>query len=355
MIQVRIFQIVLFSLISFYSLAQANCILRVVDLNGNPINDVSIYAKNKFMTSTDINGKFNNDCTNNYQVILTKAGYIEKQVDVRNLDEIILSEIGVNELDAIEIINLNALHELKVLIDSTSSYLLYPRAQSRSIENSLISKNDTLHYLKNNFFFKEKEGLFIENNKNVRSNFQSFNVENSYLNVYELDDDKFALPIEYAARQISIRNVKPLIALKENVEDYLFYFSKNRDTVAMTFEPKNSKNLLYEGVIVYDINDHGIYEMEFKSRGSEKFNTYIFEEKKTKRSFESTGEYLLFANNKKENGSYQFLGSRYEILLKMTKGPSKGRTIIHSFKNSSIENLSSDSRLKFNSIDYTFQ
>jgi len=279
----------LFYCSSIYFLhAQQVTAINIVSIDGLPLNDVSVYENNQLLGVTDIRGVMILPINEIKQVGLIKAGFQEKIVDVIDLNEdIVLYEIGMRNLNAIEITNLDAASELGQLVAKTKNAILYKHKSDNAVYNNFISGKDTLHYLNNKVYRIPYKGLHIENKKKVMQNFKSHSLKDSSSNMtrtsttYKLGDSEMELSTRFTNRSLNMSWLEPFIDLNKNLKDFNFCFSKKGDTIKVDFEPKKeSENLRYSGHVIYNQKDCGIFEMEFTCFGFRLYNTYINGSKK---------------------------------------------------------------------------
>lgn len=337
--------------------AQSQTDIVIKSFDGQPLKDVSVYSNNKLVGKTADDGKFYSSINDTKSITLIKVGYEELVVDSKDFtSEIYLYEIGVKPLKAVQLVQGDPIKTLQKLIEGTKSQNLYSYSKSKSIRNELISDNDTLHYLNNKLFYVIDKGLHIEDRGNIIKNFSSQVIEDVVSNVYELEGTHFELSNKFTQRSVNISWLQPLVELNSTTKEYEFFFSKEGEKLSMTFEPKkNSKKMLYKGHIIYDINDYGIYEIEFESVGTKNYNTYIKAEKETKTSFENYDEYLFLANVKSTTGHYQLLGSEYRILSKIISGDLKNRILKFELSETPINSVLVKTGVPFDLATYDFE
>jgi len=177
--------ICLFYCSSIYFLhAQQVTAINIVSINGLPLNDVSVYENNQLLGVTDVRGVMILPINEIKQVVLIKAGFEEKIVHVIDSNEdIVLLEIGIRNLNTIEITNLDAASELEQLVARTKNAILYKYKSDKAVYNGFVSGKDTLCYLNNKVYWIPYKGLHIENKKNVVQNFKSHSLKDSSSNM----------------------------------------------------------------------------------------------------------------------------------------------------------------------------
>lgn len=338
------------------SLSQKKLIITVVSIDGKQLDDVSIYADNNLVGITTVQGNFEL-VKNDYQkFVFIKAGFEEKVVlrdDI--VDDVILYEIGIRNLDAIEIIKRDAIVEFDKLLAGTRNGKLYRNKSDNAIFNSFTSGRDTLHYLNNKVYWVPNKGLHIENKKNVVQNFKSHSFGEIISNIYEINDVKMELSYKFANRPLTMSYLEPFVALTKDLKEYNFYFSKKGDTIKVNFEPiVTGKNMTYTGQITYSEKDYGIFEMEFKSNGGRFYSSFINMSKKTKINFRDFDEYVFISATRREDGYYYGNGAEYLVKTEILNTKAKGRFLTQDYRVSPIENVQPTSEIKFDLYTYEF-
>lgn len=330
--------------------------IKILTIDGSPLDDVSIYFGNELLGFTNVLGVFKLHENDIDKLVLIKAGFLEKLIYRSEFnDDIILHKLGIRELDAVEITNRDATSEFKNLLEKTRSGNLYKYKSDNAIYNSFTSGSDTLHYLNNKVYWIPKKGLHIESTKNVVQNFKSHRNGDIISNIYEIDEIKLELSFHFTNRSLNMSWIQPFVDLNNGLKDYNFFFSKKGDTIKVDFEPKNeSKNITYTGQITYNQLDYGIYEMEFKSIGSRSYNNYINGSKRTKISLRDYDEYLFISNVRGEDGMYYAKGAEYLLTTQILNTTAKGRILKQDFRVSPILNVQPTTEIKFDLYTYEF-
>jgi hypothetical protein len=351
----RILQVFLL-IISSFTFSQNSCELIVVDIDNNLIEDVRVYYKNNYQTSTDNKGIF---VINTTQKIFTlsKVGFQELSVNDYICGDIIILNNYVTDLEPIY---LNSTldepfdkEELNKIYKSTKKEGLYEMFKNKSLKNSLNIDNDTLHYLSNNFYSVEGEGYFIEDTTNIVKHFKHLKTKDGFsTNIYSYNKVDFALDIFYAGKNRTMIYSPELKNILENFEDYIFSKETMLGKSTVIFSPKKKNNSLYRGYFIYDLKDYGIYKALYERYPKDLVkSTYVKGEKKSKFTYEMNYEKVFIVNSKCVD-TYVTEYINFVSHEKVTKGKLKGKLIKHNVQIGAINNIFSPSSFNFEMFSY---
>lgn len=343
--------------VCFLATAQQELFLKVTTVKGAALDDVSVYANNALMGKTDDNGTLELKSIDATSLVLIKAGFEEKTVTLEGKPlEVVLYGFGIKNLDAIEIVKPTVTTVFSKLLANTQKGNFYIYKSDNAIYNRLSCGTDTLHYLNNKVYWIPNKGLHIENKQNVIRNFVTRSDKNTIIsNIYNIAGVNIDLSLRYTNKVLSMSHIKPFVDLNKDLRSYAVYFSKKGDTIRADFEPKTpSTDLMYTGHITYNLNDYGIYEMEFNSTGAKNYGTSYNYFNSSQTAITCYDEYLFIANTRKDDGRYYAKGSEYSIKTEALGSSAQGHVLELEFKASPIELIKPTTKIKFDIFTYRF-
>lgn len=98
-----------------------------MSIDGKGLDDVSVYVENALIDKTDLDGTLDLKHTIPVKIILIKAGFEERSVTLHeDENEIVLYDIGIRDLRAVEIVKFDMYKEFKqLLVRTKAANLIY--------------------------------------------------------------------------------------------------------------------------------------------------------------------------------------------------------------------------------------
>ncbi|WP_438966458.1 hypothetical protein [Flavobacterium sp.] len=304
-----------FLFLSFSVLSQENRIQVIDYSNLKPVIDVELFYKNKLIGKTDSLGNFKT-LDNLKSILLVKENYYDTIINLKNpvikikkIEGIILKEIVLSELSN------------KSILDSV--YQKISKLKNYNIPNNFHFKNlskmnnDTLCFFNKIIHFKKGLGFFTNSNSNI---IKKFNTD-KFNTIYKLNNKSIIFNIDYLHSNLPYFSIE--LQLITKFQKYFDYsIKKEEGFFIIQFKPKNKRNEYpYEGVLIVDPIDYGIYEFEFKTINNSKRNLMFNDEII---NFKIISENSKLINKKDENGIYELVQYKFFSKLEILDGFFKG-------------------------------
>lgn len=344
-----ILSFLLFFSLSF-SIGQVKEIIVKSSLNNLGITNVLIYSENRLIGNTDDFGRLKIDLSNLKSIQLVKEDFYDLSLSRDEVSEVIfLDYIKVIELDEVVINKLNNKQILdKVEFNLTKNQQIYATSSTIQYYNILKTGKDTLHYLNNRLIWKMNDGRYINYQNKIIKNF--YEINNTL--TYEIGEKKISFWTPFNSRMRSIYFQNDLPAILKNKVNYNFEIVSDSSYYKITFKNKKKAKFSYEGYLIVDKEDFGIYELQMSlvSNKSNQYSCIIFDEK-TQQSYSVFEEKLSYSFFKNDN-KYELLTSKYDMTFSQTKGNFKGQKFSNIYRIESTPNFVDSKAIKFDLNNY---
>lgn len=293
--------------------------ITIYDAQKQPISQVGIYTKKKKLCETNAFGRANiNNMNPNDSVFFIKNGLDNPVFLFKNIPlQLTMDSIRTSKLEEVVIKKekIDAQQLLIKVFKVVRDTALYMPVKKYALKMSLSTK-DKNYFNIDNIFFKQGKEIFVESNKNlfIDSSFVSYkntsknNIgdinrkilyrEEEFLPLRGTDETNFLIHFTRIQRQV-------LNLIKEYTK-YDFKIWKIDGRYILKFSPIKDGMNLYNGSLIIDADDFGIYEGLFNLSKSNKNtqNTTIDEKSKTFKFLVERDKVLII--NQKNNGKYYF-------------------------------------------------
>lgn len=293
--------------------------ITIVDAKKQAISQVGIYTQKKKIGETNALGKaIIGNMNPNDSVYFIKNGLDNPVFTFKNIPlELKMDSIRTSKIEEVVIKSekidvQRILNKVFMVVRDTT---LNVPIRKYALKMSLATKEKTYYTIDNIFFQKGKE-LFVESKNNfyIDPNFASYSntaindtgkvkrkilyKDEEFMPLRGADDTVFL--IHFAKIQMQILN------LIREYQKYDFKIWKIDGKYILKFSPKKEENRLYNGSLIIDTDDFGIYEGIFKLSKSKKNtqNTSIDEKSKAYKFFIDRDDVMII--NQKNNGKYYF-------------------------------------------------
>lgn len=306
-------------------------IYTLIDAKSNePIKNALIYDDNLLLFKSNNNGQFEIDLTSKKKFTIVKENYIDTEVLTLNNSLIIrLNQIDAILLKEIVIKKMN----ISALIDSIKSNFTincnkYIKPKSLHYYNLFLKNIDTLHYVNNRISYREEDGFYIDNQNKFLKN---YNVDVNLQVIYNFNNMKMSFWKSFITPGNSFCQLISLNAIFDNLKDYHFNLLSGSDIYKLEIINLKQGKDSYNGYIIVDPYDYGIYELSLRLVNSKNNikNSYIFIDKTNQKYLINTAKY--FVQYQKSNGIYS---------LKTYSEESNFTQLNGNFKSSNFKNLS---------------
>ena len=319
--------------------------------NNDVQSGVLFYSNNKFLGQTDLKGEIKINLNLLDSIQLVKENFDDITLKASEISSIIfLRKLKVIELNEVKILNLN----INQILDKVENSLngnnsIYHNIKSFHYFNLLTVGTDTLHYLNDRMQFSPNQGTFINDQNKI---IKKFYFDNGYL-IYKLDNKKASFSSALNSRFTAINSKDGIVKILKNRNLYDFILNDSEEYYKITYKANKDKKYTYQGYIIIDKLDFGIYELEMKllPNTDNVEVTYLFSEKENL-SYSVNEEILFYSLNKVEN-EYVINWSSYDLKLTQKKGDFKGCTFINKFRIENTPNFIDEKTSRFNFVNYT--
>ncbi|TDP58181.1 hypothetical protein [Flavobacterium dankookense] len=333
-----------------FSISQVKEIIIKSSINNEGLHNVLLYSENKLIGATNTYGKVKIDITNLNSIQLVKEDYYDLSLSKGDISDVIfLDFIQTIELNEVRIQNLSNKQILeKIEYNLTKNQQIYSNSLKTQYYNLLLVEKDTLHYLNNRLIWKMNDGRYINLQNKIIKNFKE--AKNTL--TYNVRDKNVSFWIPINSRMRSIYFQKDFPEILKNKEDY--YFNIINDSVfhKIIFKSKKKRKFSYEGYIIVDKDDFGIYELQMNLTKN-KSNTVdcLIVDDKAQQSYFIENE-TLFYSFKKNDLKYELVTSKYDLIFTQTKGNFKGNKFTNKFRIESTSDFCDNNAIKFDLNNY---
>lgn len=293
--------------------------------DNNPIENVQIYSDSILIDKTDSQGFFNINLKKNNKISVIKEDFYDTIINLNNINKIFLKKINAIQLEEIVVTNIN----FNNLLDSIGDYK--KRLKKINISNyihyynELTVNKDTLLYLNNRLFQRNREGYFTSTENKIIGHF----VTNGKLTpIFEYKNKPILFhknylhfPSSYFTTELQIIiNVRKLFDYKVTKDDgyYKIEFVPN----------KKNNEYPYFGYILIDQEDFGIYEFKINTNiQKDDTRTVVLDNELLK--YKILNEEIFIKYNKNENGKYDLVSYNYDSSFHSLNGNFKGYAFLN--------------------------
>ncbi len=291
--------------------------IQLTDKDNIPVENAQIFSDSTIIDKTNSKGFFSVNTKKYDKIIIVKEDYydtiisLEKmtnKIQIRKIKAILLEEVIVTNFKVENILD-SVYKNIKTLknISFTSNLHFY---------NIFKNEQDTLTFINKRLLYKGKDGYYCENEKNIINNFK---LTPDRRPIYSLRNNEIYFNFSYLHSNEPYLSTELLFIIK-NKKEFNYSLSKSDGLYKIEFEHKKSnKEFPYNGYLIVDIEDFGIYE----------FNCLSSIDKKNKRNvvikdniinFKILNEESFIKYNKNESGKYELVTYRFDSQLQVLDG-----------------------------------
>lgn len=271
-----IFKIIILTVLFIFSKYQAQNLIFLDKDTMKQIDSVNIYEKEKFITQYRISTT--NDLFNKIvdSVTFVKENYEDISISISDLKKSNTFFLKKNKYYSIEEVIIKNINPTKVLDKILSAEQYF---------SSSCKKN--YYHLK--YTFKSGKDLIQEYNGRLTEEYAIYKLENSkFVNKMNLatysirpKQSIFLTKTDYSnIGNIQIYPILYKVFIKnKNIEKYNLQINGEKDNLQrLTFSPKKMDGLMYNGYIVFDKNNHRVFEVKVNliPNGNNKFENLKF-------------------------------------------------------------------------------
>ena len=316
--------IILVILVSIQIYSQKTKIQILNFKDNNPIENVQIYSDSILIDKTDSQGFFNINLKKNKKISIIKEDFYDTIINLKNTSKILLKKINAVQLKEVVITNIN----INYLLDSISDKR---RLKNVNISNythfyNILTINmDTLLYLNNRLYHKNREGYFCSAVNKIIGNFRTnenlipvFEYKKKpilfHKNYLHFSDPYFTTELQIITK---LRKYFDYKVTKDN-EYYKIEFTQN----------KKNNEFPYNGYILIDYEDFGIYEFKINTnKQKDDIRTVLFD--KELLQYKIFNEEIFIKYIKNENGKYDMVSYNFDNSFEALNGNFKGSVFIN--------------------------
>lgn len=293
--------------------------------DNNPIENVHIYSDSILIDKTDSLGFFYLNLKKYNKISLIKEDFYDTIINIKNTNRIFLKKIDAIQLKEIVVTNIN----INNLLDSIGDYK--KRFKNVNITNYIHFYNiltinkDTLLYLNNRLYHKNREGYFCSVENKIIGNFRT---NEKLTPIFEYKNKPILFNKNYLHFSSSYVSTELQIVTKfKNYFDYKV--SKDDGYYKIVFTPNKKNNEYpYNGYILIDYEDFGIYEFKINTNiQKEDTRTVLLDDELLK--YKILNEEIFIKYNKNESGLYDLVSYNYDSSLQSLNGYFKGYVFLN--------------------------
>jgi len=328
-----------------------NNTISVIDKDSNkPLSEVKVFVNGVEIGKTNLQGKIGLDAVND-PVSFVKEEYYDIEIEkitnnavvkLKKITSILLQEVQVTKTSP-EIVLDSVYHKIKI----GKGYVIPNYFQFKNLSTI---ETDTLSYIDEIVNFKYGKGFYLRKTANIIKNFTVSNGTTYYKKdareiVFNLDYNHTNLP--YFSNELQ------MITKYHNLFNYTIH--RGDGVYKITFEPKkNQKEYPYQGYILVDFEDYGIYEMEFSIPTNKKYTRNLMYKDKVI-DFKIIQEKGFLKNSKNIDGKYNLIQYSFESNLDVLNGDFKNKKFINKCYKEPAPSINSNDFQKFSLFTYSFE
>lgn len=293
--------------------------------DNNPIENVQIYSDSVLIDKTDSQGFFKINIKKNNIISIIKEDFYDTIVNIKNTNKIFLKKIDAIQLNEVVVTNIN----ISNLLDSISDYK--KRIKNVNVSNYIHFYNiltinkDTLLYLNNRLFHKNREGYFCSTENKIIGNFKT---NEKLMPIFEYNKKPILFNKNYLHFSSSyITTEMQIVAKLKN----LFHYKVSKDDgyYKIEFTPNRKNNEYpYYGYILIDYEDFGIYEFKLNTNiETDDIRKVLLNEELLK--YKILNEEIFIKYNKNEIGKYDLVSFNFDSTLQSLNGDYKNYVFIN--------------------------
>lgn len=293
--------------------------------DSNPIENVQIYSDSVLIDKTDSLGFFYLNLKKYNKISLMKEDFYDTIINIKNTNKIFLKKIDAIQLKEIVVKNIN----INNLLDSIGN--VKKRLKNVNITNyihfynELTVNKDTLLYLNNRLFHKNREGYFTSAENKIIGHFVT---NEKLMPIFEYKNKPILFNKNYLHFSNSYFTSELQIIIKvRKFFDYIV--TKDNGYYKIVFTPNKKNNEYpYYGYILIDYEDYGIYEFKINTNiQKEDTRTVLLDDQLLK--YKILNEEIFIKYNKNESGKYDLVSYNYDSSLQSLNGNFKGYVFLN--------------------------
>lgn len=295
-------------LISKIAIGQNIKITFLEENSNSPIVNVRIYDNEKLLATTNEYGIAEINSANKLNIIKEEYEDISispinnKTYFLKKIKLIFIEEIVVKEKTASEILDL-------IQKSTTAKNNLYNFPEVTHFYNLFKTKKDTLHYF-NNRLFKGENAILTDNQNKIIRKFSYQN--NNYL--YNINKKPILFFSHFTIGNAPYNCLDIQYLCKNQGKFNLKLSASDEGKYIITFTPKkNNTEYPFNGRIIVDMTDLGIYEFHYNTISNKKTirTSAVLVDKFF--SYQILNENCLIQYNKNEEGRYDLITFNYKV------------------------------------------
>lgn len=296
--------------------------IQILNFEDNiPVENVHIYNDSILIDKTNKDGFFKINTSKINKISIIKEDFFDTIVNISNVNKTIyLKKINAIVLKEVIISNLR----VESILDSTYSNIKKLKnisiSQNLHFFNSLTAGNDTLSYINKRLLYKNRDGYYCENDNKIINNFK---LTTDKRPIYFLKNNEIGFNYNYI--HFSEPYISPeLQIITKFKENFTYSLIKSDGYYKITFEhKKGNKEFPYNGFLIIDCEDYGIYEFSCKTT-IDKRNKRNILFKDDIINFRILNEESFIKYRKNENGKYELITYKFDSQLLTLDGYFKG-------------------------------
>jgi hypothetical protein len=314
------------------------------------LSDVLIYSKNKLIGKTSGKGEVFLDANSADTIQVVKEDYSDLTIATNVLPSLIfLKKLEVISLNEVVISKLNA----EDVVDRVEERLInhigfYTNSKTVQYLNILTTGKDTLHYLNNRMKFIPYDGNYINEQNRIIKNFY---FERDEL-IYKIGNKRVKFATYFTTKWPFIASKDGFLKVLKSKDDYDFELIATGEYYKINYKAKQKKKFSYNGYLIVDREDFGIYELEMKlsPHSSNIGVTYLFTEKQNL-SYSINEDNVFYSMSKIDN-QYVLNWARFNFTATHTKGDFKDEKFICKLRVEATPDFLDDKMYKFDFMSY---
>ncbi|MFD2908297.1 hypothetical protein ACFSX9_06070 [Flavobacterium ardleyense] len=312
--------------LSIYSQKTKTQVLSLED--NNPIENALIYYDSVLIDKTNNKGFFEINLKKHNKISIVKEDYYDTIISLDSSDKVFLRKINAIQLKEVVVTKANVFNLLDSIGDSKKRLKNVIFSNHTHFYNILTIDKDTLLYLNNRLYLKNREGYFCSQENKIIGNFKK---TDNLSPIFEHNNEQIVFNYNYLHYSNSYLTMELLVILKFR-KLFEYKVSKDDGYYKIEFSPnKNNKEFPYYGYILIDDEDYGIYEFSCKTTSNEKNKRNLVLNDKII-NYKILNEESFIKHNKNENNKYELVTYRFDSQLKSLDGYFKGSIITNKYR-----------------------
>ncbi|MGG7033910.1 MAG: hypothetical protein ACI7YS_01805 [Flavobacterium sp.] len=311
--------------------AQTKRIQFISEENQLPLSDVEVYEGTLLIGKSDPNGYLDIKKVDSNYLCIIKESYSDSLIKVSDVGEtVILKKLNKTVADKKAKIGVRkTLNRIRRTVEDGIMWgdkEKYKLPQYFTEINQLLMETDTLHYLNGLIKHEKGKGYLIDKNYRLVKNFTTkgdlYYVNNSHLVIYSDLIYPYIIDFDF---ELSGN-------ILERRKNYHYTITDLDNFYKVEFTSKNNSPFDYNGYLIVDKKDFGVYEFRAQLSGTNNFRQKYMDEKYKDEihNITATNYYLKYQKDKDNN--YQLICSYSDIQFEKTLGNFKGQKFSYSSK-----------------------